>query len=230
MKYKDYLILPVLLMFLIYASCAYINKAETSANGVSERPAAAVDPMDISWGPEKDDSGENWYAEGARGTSYFSVTPNAAKGNTISFFNSSSGDHRSAVTESSYVVSDMHMRCTNNGTRYDFIFTNEMTAYDTISGTYYQRGDYEEIKSQLTSGKFVNEDNPKDYYVLKDNGKSVEYFGDRVFKGNWTLSTAETISLYDKANKQDYQFSLIYDDFGNISGFDFKGIVYSLAA
>ena len=28
MKYKDYLILPVLIMYLIYASCAYIAKVD----------------------------------------------------------------------------------------------------------------------------------------------------------------------------------------------------------
>ena len=143
--------------------------------------------------------------------------------------NSSIGKHND-FTESSCVVADKHMRCTNNGIRYDLIFVNEMTAYDLISGTYYQRGDYKLLKAQLTAGKFVNAENPNHYYVFKENGKSVEYAGDKVFKGKWNINTSDTIVLYDKACKQVLDLELFSDDYGNLGGFNSNGTIYTLAA
>ena len=231
MKYKDYLILPVLIMYLLYASCAYIAKTDEKLNGKKEAvPAAAVDPAVISWGDEDGDYGECWYADGARGTVYFSVSDKASKEPTICFYNNASFDRHAAPTESSFVVSDMHMRCTNNGVRYDFIFIDEMTAYDLLSGTYYQRGDYNLLKAQLTGGKFISTDNPAHYYILKENGKSVEYAGDKVYKGKWNINTSDSIALYDKTCKQTLDLELLSDEFGNISGFDVNGTVYTLAA
>ena len=183
LKYKDYLILPVLIMYLLYASCAYIARTENEGDGKKTTPVAVVDPAVISWGDAEGEYGECWYAEGARGTSYFMVAASGRGEPSICFYNNSSIGKHNDFTESSCVVADKHMRCTNNGIRYDLIFVNEMTAYDLISGTYYQRGDYKLLKAQLTAGKFVNAENPNHYYVFKENGKSVEYAGDKVFKG-----------------------------------------------
>ena len=105
-----------------------------------------------------------------------------------------------------------------------------MTAYDLLSGTYYQRGDYNLLKSQLTTGKFVSADNPNHYYVFKENGKSVEYAGDKVFKGKWSISTSDSISLYDKTCREIFNLQLLSDDFGNVCGFNTNGAVYTLAA
>ena len=229
MKYKDYLILPVLLMFLIYASCAYVAKVDPAFADNRLSVEAKIDPGEIVWGGEDGEYGENWYAEGARGTGYFSVS--AGENNLICFFSGVSADRRSpSGTESPFVISGKHLRCTNNGIRYDFVFPDEMTAYDTISGIVYQRADYEQLKTQITSARFVNEKNATDYYVFKSNGKSTEYCGDRVFPGKWNLSTADTISLYDKVSKQQLSVSLLYDDYGNLSGLDCKGNTYFLAA
>lgn len=230
MKYKDYLILPVLIMYLLYASCAYIARTDEKLNGRKETaPVAAVDPAAISWGNGDGEYGECWYADGARGTVYFSVGT-ASKEPSIRFYNNASSDRHGAPTESSYVVSDMHMRCTNNGIRYDFIFIDAMTAYDLLSGTYYQRGDYNLLKTQLTAGKFVNTENPAHYYVFKENGKSVEYAGDKVFRGKWNISTSDSVALFDKTCRQVFDLELLSDDYGNISGFDANGTVYTLAA
>ena len=230
MKYKDYLILPVLIMYLLYASCAYIARTDERLNGKAGVPSAAVDPSAIAWGGEEGEYGECWYAEGARGTSFFTVSLSSSKEPSIRFYDNASTDRNKALSESSFVVSDMHLRCTNNGTRYDFIFIDEMTAYDVLTGTYYQRGDYDLMKAQLTAGRFVNANNPDHYYIFKSNGKSVEYAGDKVFKGEWSISTSGSVALYDKSCKETFALELISDDFGNIAGFDSNGTLYTLAA
>ena len=228
MKYKDYLIIPVLLMFLIYASCAYISKADSAlADNNINAPDAKIDPAKIDWGGE---TGENWYAEGARGTTYFFVSAQDSGEGTISFYDSAVTDRRSsAITESSFVITGMHLKCTNKGVRYDLIFPDEMTAYDLLSGTTFQRADYDQMKSQMISGRFVNRDNPKDYYVLKADGKGTQYCGDRVFKGKWNFTTAETVTLFHKTDRQQ-PFEIVYDDFGNLSGFTSQNSVYTLCA
>ena len=230
LKYKDYLILPVLIMYLLYASCAYIARTENEGDGKKTTPVAVVDPAVISWGDAEGEYGECWYAEGARGTSYFMVAASGRGEPSICFYNNSSIGKHNDFTESSCVVADQHMRCTNNGIRYDLIFVNAMTAYDLISGTYYQRGDYKLLKAQLTAGKFVNAENPNHYYVFKENGKSVEYAGDKVFKGKWNINTSDTIVLYDKACKQVLDLELFSDDYGNLGGFNSNGTIYTLAA
>ena len=231
MKYRDYLILPVLIMYLLYTSCAYIAKTDEAASvGKKAVPNAAVNPASMIWGGDEGEYGELWYASGARGTSCFTVantTPAEAK---ICFYGNSASGGATEMTESSYVISDKHLRCTNNGTRYDFIFLDEMTAYDLLSGTYYQRGDYNLLKQQLTAGKFVSTSNPNHYYVFKDNGKSVEYAGDKVFKGKWNLSTSDSVALYDRTCRETFDLELLSDEYGNISGFDSNGTVYALAA
>ena len=210
MKYKDYLLIPILAMYILYASCAYI--AENGGIG-SKEPVASVCPTEICW------DSDSWYADGARGGNSFNVENS---GELVI----SDGRQSSNVN---YSIADMHMRCSDGeGTRYDLIFLDEMTAYDCISGTYYQRGDYESLMNQLSSGRFVNEANEDDYYVFKDSGRSTEYLGNRVFKGEWTLSTAQKLTIYDNQCDGFMDFNLIYDNSGKISGLTYNNMKYSL--
>lgn len=133
MKYRDYLILPVLMMFVIYASCAYVGQPEPAM--ADETPAVVVSVAD----------------------------------------------------------------------------------------------EREELLSQLTSGKFVNERNARDYFVLKANGKSVQYCGDRVFKGKWDLSGQEALTLRPNRGKPSVTMEFLYDGYGSISGVICNEVVYSLS-
>ena len=66
MKYRDYLILPVLIMYLLYTSCAYIAKTDEAASvGKKAVPDAAVNPASMIWGGDEGEYGELWYASGA---------------------------------------------------------------------------------------------------------------------------------------------------------------------
>ena len=222
MKYKDYLILPAILMYLLYASCAYIAKENRELDTV---PDAVISPQEIVWGCSEDEShGEYWYANGERGTDYFAVIEGRAGANQICFFEAGSPSENVR-----YSVNDLHLNCTDNGRKYDIIFPNEMTAYDTVSGTYYQRGDYSRLFMGLTSGKFINETNPNDWYVFKESGKSLEYFGDKAFPGKWTLSTSSSISVFDNRTEKTYVFDILLDRYGDVGGFSFDGIIYSLS-
>ena len=230
MKYKDYLILPVLIMYLIYASCAYIAKVDGSAEKRASIPPAAVDPSQIVWGDDENSEGEFWYADGIRGTAYFSVNISASGSVTIRFYGGTNSGKSQTVTESSCIIRNKHLQCTNDNIRHDFIFTDQMTAYDTVSGIRYQRADSSQMKTQLTSGKFVNESNPGNYFVLKENGRSKEYSGVKVFSGKWTMNTTDTIVLSDHSTGESVCVDILYDSFGNISGFDIDGAIYTLAA
>ena len=230
MKYKDYLILPVLIMYLIYASCAYIAKADGSAEKRASIPPAAVDPSQIVWSDDENSEGEFWYADGVRGTAYFSINSLNSGVVTIRFYGGTNSGKSQTVTESSCTIRNKHLQCINDGIKYDFIFSDQMTAFDTVSGIRYQRADSSQMKTQLTSGKFVNESNPGNYFVLKENGRSKEYAGVKVFSGKWTMNTTDTIVLSDRSTGKSVCVDILYDSFGNISGFDINGIVYSLAA
>ena len=122
------------------------------------------------------------------------------------------------------------MSCSTGGKSYDLIFIDEMTAYDTLSGVYYQRADYDLLFHAITSGKFVNKDNPKDWYVFKSTGKSMEYFGDMVFPGRWRLATSESISVYDNRSKETFSFNILFGSSGQMEGFRFDGVEYYLSA
>ena len=233
MKYRDYLILPAIIMYVIFASCAFIqkNSATPSSEGVEvaeAEPTASVNPSDMSWGNDQEQYGEYWYAEGTRKGDYFSVEPSSSK--EIYFYEYADTTEVADVESTPYVIRDMHMLAsTDSGRNYDLIFLDEMTAYDCVSGTYFERADYDDIKDQLTSGKFVNTTNDRDYYVFKNNGSSCEYFGDQCFNGDWTLDTTETLCVYDHACHENFHFNLIFDSYGKISGFTFNEILYTLS-
>lgn len=216
-------------MYVLFASCAFIAKSGGMPDKLEvAEPIASINPEDISWGCSGDSLGEYWYAEGMRCGECFSVEP-SPNVNDIYFFDPANKSECSDCA--SYTVSDMHLYCSNEeGRNYDLIFLNEMTAYDCLTGTYYQRADYDSLKDQLVDNVFVNSTNSRDFYTFKDNGKSAEHFGDQIFKGNWTLDTTETLSVYDKECKEYFHFNLLFDDCGLIKGFMFNDVEYTLAA
>ena len=217
--YKDFLILPVVLAFIIFASCAYVAGFESE----DEIPEATIDPNAIIWGVDETGYGETWYAGGERGTESFSVNETPYGGNEISFY---SGTGRGNASTSKYTVNNKHMLASGGDKNYDIIFIDEMTAYDTLSGTTYKRADRNSILQCLISSPFVNESNPDDYYIFKDTGKSIEYFGEMAFTGKWSLATTNTILLYDNRTEETYTFTLLYSASGNIAGFSFGDVNY----
>lgn len=213
MKYKDYLLVPIFCMYLLYASCTYLAKDKADTGEAFPEPS--ISPSEICW--DKD----YWYAEGQRSGDCF----NLENGKEMVIV-----DGLKNSENASYYISDMHMRCDDGeGKRYDLIFVDEMTAYDCVSGQYYQRADYDALKGQLISGKFVNTRNDRDYYIFKDSGKSVEYFGNKVFKGSWNLSTADTLSIYDKQCHGYMDFRITYSSDGRISGITYNDSTYILS-
>ncbi len=230
MKYKDYLILPVLIMYLIYASCAYIAKVDGTAEKRASLPSTVVDPSQIVWSDNDRSEGEFWYADGIRGTAYFSVTSNDSGETTIRFYGGSASGKIQSVMDSVCTIRNKHMQCTSEGTRYDFVFPDQMTAYDAVSGIRYQRADSSQMKTQLTSGKFVNQSNPENYFVLKENGKTKEYSGVKVFNGRWAMNTTDTIVLSDYHLGESVCVDILCDSFGNINGFNINGSVFTLVA
>ena len=221
-KFRDYLIIPALVMYLVYTSCAYVAGKGGGNSSAIECPAASICPSNISWGEE---CGDNWYAGGARGSEYFTVNTDSINAETICFHSGKTGNKGA---ECRYTVSDMHLKCSSDGQKHDIIFLNELTAYDCSSGTYYQRGDYEVLTDMLTSGRFVNSENARDYFVFKENGKSSEYFGNKVFKGKWSVETADSISVYDNECGEYFHFSIEYDGCGNISGIRYNNTIYEM--
>ena len=230
MKYRDYLIVPAIIMYILFASCAFVAKGNNDyINEITvSTPEPSVNPSEISWGEDNEAIGEYWYANGQRSGEYFAVETASTGKNDIYFYSSS--QKADAISQATpYIVKNMHMQCsTSDGRDYDLIFLDEMTAYDCVSCTYYQRADYDTLISQLTSGKFVNSTNSRDYYVFKSNGKSYEYFGDQLYKGDWNFNTAETVVVYDHVCKDYFNFNILFDTYGNISGFTFNEIVYNL--
>lgn len=212
-------------MFMLYASCAFISKSEAT---LGNTPDVGVNPDEIVWGYDENGLGEYWFANGRRGTEFFSVLKGKSGINEICFFNGTKGITDVTSKSVNYSVEDGHMICSSDCRDYDFIFVDEMTAYDSESGIYYRRGDYRQIYDSIISGKFVNADNYNDYYVFQKSGKSTEYFGEKAFPGRWRLTTSATMCVYDNRSEQEYLLNLIYDNFGVVCGFSFDGINYYL--
>ena len=215
-KYKDYLIAPVISMYVLFASCAYIGQ-NVFKTAETEAPQPTVSPAAICW------DGDSWYAGGSRGTASFTVVKEDTGSNEVYFSNS-----RGSMNAVSYRIDDMHLLCCDGESNYDIIFLDEVTAYDCNSGVYYQRADYNKTVSALTSGKFVNTANKADYYEFKSSGKSVEYCGDKVYSGKWNLETSDSIQVYDNTCKGSMGFELVYDASGNISGMTYNNNTYVL--
>lgn len=211
MKYKDYLLIPILGMYLLYASCTYI--ADSRGASGTPNPVASVSPTEICW--DKD----YWYAEGTRGADGF----NLENGNTLVIV-----DGARTNDEVDYSISNMHLCCSDTGSdrNYDLIFVNELTAYDCVSDTYYQRGDYSSLVERLCSGRFVNEQDCKDYYVFGESGRSTEYFGNCIYGGMWKVSTTDVLSVYDNACQGYMDFSIKYGADGRICAIEFNGVNY----
>ncbi len=222
MKYRDYLIIPAICMYILFASCAFVLKADNVAyaGGLEEEPAvAAVNPETINWG-----SGELWYADGERFGESFCVS---GSGEYQICFNSADKNRESSDSVS-FVVDGMHLKFSCDGQSHDMIFTDEYTAYDTESGMYFVRADYDSLQSQMVSGKFVNSENDRDYYQFGTNGKSSEYFGDQLYRGTWAFDTADSVVVFDYASDSDFHFQMMFDDYGSVCGLQFNDIEYIL--
>ena len=223
-RYKDYLILPVLVMYLIYASCTYIANADSPEASGSAAQVAAVKPDEIV--SSFNSRVEFWYADGMRGGACFSIGKNETGSSVISFF-ANSEETANEKPGAAYLVSGMHLCCSEDGKRYDLVFADDTTAYETISGVTYHRADYSRLKSVLIGGKFVNTTNSKDYYVFKSNGKCKEYFEDRVYNGTWNFCGEDTVAVYDKVCKESFELILMKNAYGDVFGFNLNGNVYS---
>lgn len=224
MKYKDYLILPILAMYLVYASCAYVGEADAAG----KVPKKLIDPAYISWGKSNEDYGELWYAENPVAKDCFFVSNDQNGKNEISFISTQSGQ-RNRVQKSDYSIVDKHMYCRSSNQTYDLVFTDALTAYDTLSGVYYRRADLNQLKDSLSSGKFVNSENEKNYFVIQKNGKVTEFLGEREYRGSWRAKTADTITLIGNDSNNQLDFMLIYDEYGYLTAIESQNnIVYNL--
>lgn len=222
MKYRDYLIIPAICMYILFASCAFVLKADNVAyaSGLEGEPAvAALDPETINWG-----SGERWYADGERFGESFYVP---VSGEKQICFNSAEKSNTSSKPVA-FIFDGMHLKFSSEGQSHDLIFTDEYTAYDMNSGMFFVRADYDSLQSQMVSGKFVNSENNRDYYQFDSNGKSAEYFGDQLYRGSWAFDTADSLVVFDYATDSDFHFQMIFDDYGSVCGLRFNDIEYIL--
>lgn len=224
MKYKDYLIIPVLVMALFFVSCALIPGADV--NSEAAVPDAALDPSEITWGCDDSGLGEYWYANGTRGDECFTVHTDENGLKDFRFYSGSRKTDEPSARGLSYRVDNGHLSCADNERTYDLIFLDDMTAYDTVTGVTYCRADYSVLFSSVTSGKFVNKDNPNDAYVFKESGKSIEFFGEKAFPGRWRFATSDSLSVYDNRTEETFTFDLILGSAGSVSGFSFGGVEY----
>ena len=215
-------------MYVLFASCAFILKGENAYayDEFDAEPVARICPDKINWTGNDFHSAELWYADGGRFGECFSVDLKNGS-NSVSFFNCENSDVSSCST--TYMIDDMHMLCNVSGKEYDFIFPDEMTAYDCNSSTFFVRADYDTLFNQITSGKFINSSNERDYYIFKTNGKSAEYFGDQLYKGVWSFNNSQSVTVEDSSCDASFHFDLIFDEYGYVSGLMFNGIEYNLA-
>ena len=180
------------------------------------------DPSDPkwSWGYSDTSLGDLWYENGKTEASFFSVYPDDEGLLVLSFFEAgSSAAAGSASSQGHFSLTEKHLvNEPGAGKEFDLIFLDPFTAYDSVSGCYYLRGDYVSLFRSLSSGGFRSVLYPQEYIVLHSDGTSEDIYEGQSYPGTWYVENARRLVYHDDENDTDYLFFFSFDDNGDLKG------------
>lgn len=180
------------------------------------------DPADPkwSWGYSDTPLGDLWYENGKTTGEFFSVYYDGKGIPSLSFFDAGSeASLDAASSEGSFSITEKHVINEPGAEKeFDLIFLDPLTAYDSVSGSYYLRGDYVSLFDALTTGGFRSSLYPQEYIVLHSDGSAEDFYEGDPFTGTWYVENARQLVYHDDEYDTDYVFFFSFDDTGSLSG------------
>ena len=194
-------------------------------------PEAAVDPLTMDWGLVRDENVDNssdlWYKNG-----------DAASGEYIYFTNTLVVDCTAGCSFNRVVAEEdvLYAPCDvgegekanhllpspeggwPDGRDFDLVFNDPFTAYDSVTETWYSRGDFAAMESAFSDMTFTNKERPENVIVFHADGTAVESFNSMEYVGTWRVLTPTLVRFND--GDYDYDFDAVWNEDGSLAGMD----------
>lgn len=172
---------------------------------------AVADPAEINWGSGEE--GDRWYLDGKEEEENYLIFTKASTGKDCYICQSVTEGNKSELT---CTAREKHL--TVPGGIIDIIFPDQFTAYDTVSKTYYSRGNLKDLMSSLGNLVFEEKTDATNVLKLNEDGKCKEKYLGNTYTGTWKLCTPDTVRCTFKDDDFPYEFKVVKDDDGNITG------------
>ena len=182
----------------------------SACNGNFPKAEANIDPATINWGTGTE--GDRWYLDGKEGNDYL-IFSRAETGKACYICESVT---ESGKTEITCTALEGHL--TAPGDIVDFIFPDNFTAYDTISETYYSRGDAEALRAAIGDLTFIEKTDETNVLKLTKDGACKEKYLGNSYSGTWELVTPDTVCCSFQNDDFPYEFVLVKNEKGDITG------------
>ena len=111
---------------------------------------------------------------------------------------------------------------------YDIVFNDPFTCYDSVSETWFTRGDYAAVHAKLANTKWQSQKSDT-ALELKDDGTAVFSGAYSSDSGTWQFTAIDHIDIVEEAGSEGFEYSIAYDDSGKATSLDwtFEGNGYS---
>lgn len=228
------LLVLVLVCAMVFCFAACGSKEEpapapvaTEAPVVTEAPAAPVekadsveaklDPSEIYFGSA--DQGDLWYKDGVKGGDYLVFVK---ADNSVSGYACNKAENGTVVkTWLCAASSGLHFldqEADQGKSEIDLVFADAFKAYDNVSGTWYVRGDPEQI-AQLFAGKqLVDKDDASKTILFSADGSGKEVFEGKEDALSWSLNGAASLRYID--SEHEHILSIVTDENGAFVSLD----------
>lgn len=174
-----------------------------TAGGGEPDLEAVVDPAEIEWGYQADDSddAQYWYPDGDKQSDYYLIFED-------DFVTVDDGGNR---TRFSTDIADGHVVNYNEeDPAMDFVFTDSLTCYDLKDGQWYMRADRDEATASLTAAPFVCEAGAEWTITFSADGTYRYDCDGTLMEGDWWFQDARTIEYNDDYGTT--RFTITYAD------------------
>ena len=111
---------------------------------------------------------------------------------------------------------------------YDIVFVDPMTCYDSVSNTWYSRGDYNAVMAKVVNTKWKSLTNESIEIELREDGTLVESRdGEQAEAGTWAITAVDQVGLYWDDEDPAWNYAIHCDSNGKADkldwGFDGSG-------
>ncbi len=111
---------------------------------------------------------------------------------------------------------------------YDIVFVDPMTCYDSVSNTWYSRGDYNAMVAKVVNTKWKSLTNESIEIELREDGTLVESRdGKQAEAGTWAITAVDQVGLYWDDEDPAWNYAIHCDSNGKADkldwGFDGSG-------
>ena len=203
----------------IIAGCGGGSGAVESKERV---PEANVDPSRIDSGSYLADNGfgysaDVWYIDGDTSRPGFYLEAWTV---VLPVFFDESG--KPIDPDCDATIKDKHLVPSEECERgYDIVFVDPMTCYDSVSNTWYSRGDYNAVMAKVVNTKWKSLTNESIEIELREDGTLVESIdGKQAEAGTWAITAVDQVGLYWDDEEPAWNYAVHCDSNGKADKLD----------